>query len=49
MVKYVFNRVKCCMPAALVMIGWLSFLLGVCMDAPSSLKVMLLSVARVLP
>jgi len=48
MVKNVFNRMTQVHPVALAIIGWLAFVVGLIVN-PISLKLMLLSAARVLP
>ncbi len=48
MVKNVFFRMTQNHPVALAMFGWLAFVLGLIVD-PISLKLVLLSAARVLP
>lgn len=48
MVKNVFNKVNQVHPVALAVIGWLAFVLGLVVE-PISLKLMLMSAARVLP
>lgn len=48
MVKYVFSRIKRLIPAALVVVSWLAFVVGVLVSDPVS-KIALLSLARVLP
>lgn len=49
MAKYVFNKVNSIYPVALVLVGWCFFIGGVITVSPMSLKLFLLSVARVLP
>jgi hypothetical protein len=50
MVKNVLSRLKTLVPASLVLVGWLSFVLGIIIpDIHNVLKLSLLSVARVLP
>ncbi len=50
MFENVLSKFKNIVPASLVLIGWLSFALGISMtDIPNVLKLFLLSVARVLP
>ena len=46
MVKHVFSRIC---PAALTGVGWACFALGVLIEAPTFVKLVLLTVARVLP
>lgn len=46
MVKNVFSRLN---PAALTAVGWVTFAAGVLLSEPSSVKLALLGVARVLP
>ena len=48
MVKNVFFRITYVHPVALPIIGWLAFIVGLIVE-PISLKIMCLSVARVLP
>ena len=48
MVKNVFFRMTQSHPVALAIIGWLAFVLGLIVN-PISLKLVLLSAARVLP
>ena len=48
MVKNVFFRMTKSHPVALVIFGWLAFVLGLIVN-PISLKLVLLSAARVLP
>jgi len=48
MVKNVFFRMTQSHPAALAIFGWLAFVLGLIVN-PISLKLVLLSAARVLP
>ena len=50
MVKNVLSRFKPFVPVSLVLIGWLSFVLGISItDIPNIFRLFLLSVARVLP
>ena len=49
MVKYVFSLERFVSPTALVILGWTSFVLGVWVTDPFSLKLALLSAAKVLP
>ena len=49
MVKNVRNILRSWGPVALVMVGWLAFWAGQGSETPILLKVVLLSVARVLP
>lgn len=50
MVKNVFVRLKTLLsPDALVFLGWLSFIVGMCVTESIGLKLTLLSAARVLP
>jgi len=48
MAKNVFFRMTCSHPVALAILGWLAFVLGLIVN-PISLKLVLLSAARVLP
>ena len=48
MVKDVFNKLKSFNPVALAIIGWAAFVVGLIVQ-PIGFKLMLLSVARVLP
>jgi hypothetical protein len=48
MTKNVFNKIESNHPVALAVISWLAFVLGQIAN-PISLKIMLLSAARVLP
>lgn len=50
MVKNVLSRFKSVIPASLVPIGWLSFVLGISLtDIPNIFRLFLLSADRVLP
>ena len=49
MAKNVFNKVNHICPVALEFAGWCCFVLGTIISVPVSAKVILLSVARVLP
>jgi len=49
MVKNVFSLVRHASPTALAMCGWLAFVLGLWVPGPFELKLVLMSVARVLP
>jgi len=49
MVKNVFNEVNNIYSVALECFGWCCFILGTTMDNPISTRLILLSVARVLP
>lgn len=49
MAKNVFNEVKHIYPVALECFGWCCFVVGTIMDNPISMKLILLSAARVLP
>ena len=46
--RKVQNKMKSIRPVSLVIVGWLTFVLGLMVD-PLILKLMLLSAARVLP
>jgi hypothetical protein len=48
MVKNVFFSLTQCHPVALVTLGWAAFILGLIVN-PISIKLVLLSAARVLP
>ena len=49
MAKNVFNEVNFIYPVALEFFAWCCFVLGTITDNPVSIKLILLSVARVLP
>ena len=49
MIKYVFKNWESFLPVALAIFGWLAFIFGIVIDGHICLKLMLLSVARVLP
>ena len=49
MVKNVFCSVIKNHPAALAILGWLAFVFGVMVQKPTTLRLMLLLAARVLP
>ena len=49
MVKKVQTKLKHFCSVSLVLIGWAAFVFGVYIDGPMVLKLMILSVARVLP
>lgn len=50
MVKYVSNKImKRVNPVALAILGWLCFICGAVLELPITLKLLLMSAARVLP
>jgi len=49
MVKKVQTKLKKLNSVSLVLVGWIAFAVGVYIEGPMALKLMLLSAARVLP